>query len=178
VEASLGRHRGDRRGAPADIRLTTVREDRTSRRSRHHDCSKRCDPLGGDGAGYFEGANLVTEYCRADGRSDVLATHGIPGARVAQQATTKGPIVMTIDTDPVAAGPALNLPAPFVAPAAGSPWHRTGGTPADAAGQSVRGRNQADGTIETFSRHCRYQSTNAIQTVGFTLLRVTYTWRM
>lgn len=71
------------------------------------------------GLGYVEGRTLVVDERYADGRHDrlpalarelvarqphVIVTHGIPGTRAAQAASTSIPIVMAIVTDPVAAG--------------------------------------------------------------------------
>src|SRR5215831_10905078 len=77
--------------------------------------------------GYVDGGNIVIEYRYADGnydrlpvlagdlvrlKVDVVVTEGTPPTRVAKQATTAIPIVMTVTGDPVAAGLVTNLARP------------------------------------------------------------------
>jgi putative ABC transport system substrate-binding protein len=77
--------------------------------------------------GYAEGQNIAIEYRWAEGRYerlpglaaelvnlrvDVIVTHGTPGARAAQQATTTIPIVMATSGDAVAAGLVASLARP------------------------------------------------------------------
>ena len=77
--------------------------------------------------GYVDGENIAIEYRYADGsydrlpilaaelvrlRVDVIVTEGTPPTRVAKQATTTIPIVMTVTGDPMAAGLVTNLARP------------------------------------------------------------------
>jgi putative ABC transport system substrate-binding protein len=77
--------------------------------------------------GYVEGQNIAIEYRWAEGRYerlpglaaelvrlrvDVLVTHGTPGTRAAQQATTTIPIVMAAVGDAVATGLVASLARP------------------------------------------------------------------
>jgi putative ABC transport system substrate-binding protein len=77
--------------------------------------------------GYVEGQNIAIEYRWAEGRYerlpglaaelvhlrvDVIVTHGTPGTRAAQQATTTIPIVMAQSGDAVRAGLIVSLARP------------------------------------------------------------------
>jgi len=79
------------------------------------------------GLGYAEGKNLVLEWRSADGRYerlpalaaelakanvDVIVTHGTPGTKAAQQATSTIPIVTIAVADPIGNGFAQSLGRP------------------------------------------------------------------
>ena len=77
--------------------------------------------------GYVEGRNLVLEYRWAERKLDrlpalatelvglkvdIIVTHGSPGSRAAQQATTTIPIVIAVVGDPVGSGVVASLSRP------------------------------------------------------------------
>jgi putative ABC transport system substrate-binding protein len=79
------------------------------------------------GLGYVEGRNLAIEYRWAEEKYDrlpdlaaelvglkvdVIVTHGTPGSRAAQHATTTIPIVMTLSGDAVATGLVASIARP------------------------------------------------------------------